>query len=360
MSRSTSARRLGLDKDLFLLGPGELPWAERQPFFAEHGYMLRPRYRADWTPSWELDPTINILSAEDHLRILPTRLNLMDARRISDNKLVLIKKVRSGSAEVQIASALYSKPLRSNPRNHCVPVLDVLRDPQDEAWSYLVMPFLRDIDDPPFESVDNILDCCEQLLEGLAFIHEQGVAHRDCAYRNLMMDADALFPQGFHPMSDMCLPDQISTPTLVLSRRDTPVKYYFVDFGISTQFGPNDTNRLVTGLDGLDQEVPELSDDVPYDPFKVDIFILGNVFSRLFYEKYSNLDVLSPLLHEMLNPNPAERPSAAEALQKFQDIRQGVSAFQASCRPRPRDELLPVTAALNAAAFVSSIFRSFF
>ena len=88
----------------------------------------------------------------------------MDARRMSDNELVLIKKVRSGSAELRIACSLYSDTLRNDPRNHCVPVLEILRDSEDEAWSYMVMPFLRYIDDPPFESVENVLDCCEQLL----------------------------------------------------------------------------------------------------------------------------------------------------------------------------------------------------
>ena len=40
----------------------------------------------------------------------------------------------------------------------------------------------------------------------------------------------------------------------------------------------------VVGEDGRDQEVPELSDDIPYDPFKVDIFIIGNLFRRMFYD----------------------------------------------------------------------------
>ena len=58
--------------------------------------------------------------------------------------------------------------------------------------------------------------------------------------------------------------------------------YYLVDFGISSWFQPNETNRLVSGTSGLDQDVPELSDDVPYDPFKLDIFVLGNFFRQNF------------------------------------------------------------------------------
>ena len=31
----------------------EIFWRDHQVWLAEKGYMLRPRYRPDWTPSWE-------------------------------------------------------------------------------------------------------------------------------------------------------------------------------------------------------------------------------------------------------------------------------------------------------------------
>jgi hypothetical protein len=101
----------------------------------------------------------------------------------------------------------------------------------------------------------------------------------DCAYKNVMMDASNLFPQGFHPLlgrrDRSGLRDAQRLPRKVGS-----VKYYFVDFGMSTQVEPG-TTRLVLGHDGLDQDVPELSEEVPYDPFKVDVFIIGNFFKML-------------------------------------------------------------------------------
>lgn len=60
------------------------------------------------------------------------------------------------------------------------------------------------------------------------------------------------------------------------------VRYLYVDFGISTYFPPGSKQRLVTGILGRNQNVPELSKTVPYDPFKVDIFSLGQVFERVF------------------------------------------------------------------------------
>lgn len=98
-----------------------------------------------------------------------------------------------------------------------------------------------------------------------------------------MMDATAMYPRGFHPMREMSLPD-ISGLAPVLHRIDVPVKYYFIDFGISTQFDPDQHSRLVLGLEGLDKDVPELSATVPYDPFKTDIFIIGSLLREQFLE----------------------------------------------------------------------------
>lgn len=106
--------------------------------------------------------------------------------------------------------------------------------------------------------------------------------HRDCSHKNLMMDASSLFPEGFHPIFPDFLPDGLHE-TFPFTRSVAPVRYYYIDFGISSHFPDDTVNKLVTGQDGLDKEVPELSTTVPYDPFKVDIFILGNVFKKLVY-----------------------------------------------------------------------------
>ena len=98
-----------------------------------------------------------------------------------------------------------------------------------------------------------------------------------------MMDAPAMYPKGFHPVATDLKPDmRSSAPHRSRFTNPRPVKYYYVDFGISSQFTPEQdhTSRLVVGTDGLDDQVPELSRDVPYDPFKVDVFILGNYFKK--------------------------------------------------------------------------------
>jgi hypothetical protein len=49
--------------------------------------------------------------------------------------------------------------------NVSVPILDTFEDLVDKSTSYLVMPFLRLTDNPPFEVVDEVLDFADQILE---------------------------------------------------------------------------------------------------------------------------------------------------------------------------------------------------
>lgn len=97
------------------------------------------------------------------------------------------------------------------------------------------------------------------------------------------MDADAMYPEGFHPISLRRTQDYSSIATYE-SRTTAGAKYYYVDFGISVYIPEALRPKLVTGILGRDQDPPELSETVPYDPFKLDIFIIGNMFKREFYQ----------------------------------------------------------------------------
>ena len=87
---------------------------------------------------------------------------LVDATRISDGKLVYIKEVKTGDQESRIASILAAV---DDPANHSVPILDSFTDPADDSTSYIVMPFLRSSDSPPFETIGEVADFVDQLLE---------------------------------------------------------------------------------------------------------------------------------------------------------------------------------------------------
>ena len=96
---------------------------------------------------------------------LQFREHLIDATRISDGKMVYIKRVKTGDEESRIACMLRSGDLPNDPHNHSVPIIEVLQDERDPDISYMVMPFLRLMDQPSFYSVLEVLDFVDQMLE---------------------------------------------------------------------------------------------------------------------------------------------------------------------------------------------------
>lgn len=104
---------------------------------------------------------------------------------------------------------------------------------------------------------------------------------RDCAPPNIMMDGRPLFPRGWHPQASHRYPDGKIMPKASQSPSRTAVggvRYYFIDFGISTR-----DQDLVLGDLGVIR-APEVSDEVPYNPFKVDIYILGSTYKEIITE----------------------------------------------------------------------------
>ncbi|KAJ3554130.1 hypothetical protein NM688_g3268 [Phlebia brevispora] len=331
----------------------ERRWVEKQPFLESKGYMLRDRLRPGWKPSWETTGK-STLDSEDAI-VLPARPHLVDAVRMSDKTLVYIKRVGTNDQESRIAMMLSAPKLRKDKRNHCVPIWDMFEDDVDSAISYIVMPFLKLMDEPPFYSVGEVIDFVDQILEGLRFLHEQGVAHRDCSRKNLMMDASAMYPNGFHPVKQRFMPDAV-TPVWPRSRSAAGVTYYYVDFGISVYIPPDQQSKLATGNLGRDRDPPELWTGEPYDPFKLDIFIIGNVFRKEFHEKFSNVDFLFPLIDQMTQHRPQDRPDAATAFRQWELIRGKMSSFGRSWRLQPRNEGIPDKVALDIVSFARWIF----
>ncbi|KDQ20889.1 hypothetical protein BOTBODRAFT_26901 [Botryobasidium botryosum FD-172 SS1] len=299
--------------DSFALSELELFWIGLQPFFESQGYKLRPRYQPGWVKSWKGTPGFRV---EDAISPTMSEDKMMDATRISDGRVVVLKCVDRvvNASEVEIHRFLSQEDFQADERNHCVPLLDVL-DPQNGNIVFLVIPLLRDFEDPKLLSVEDAIDFFRQTLEGIAFMHEKGVAHRDCARFNIMMDAKDIFPSGFHPQRTYLTPDA-SHWAPVRPRYQVPFpKYYFIDFGISTRFLEGES-PLVTGTDGQDKTVPEFkANGAPaYDPFPVDIYILGNVYKNDLLSIYPSLAFLRPLVDRMTLTEPTERPSAIEAL----------------------------------------------
>ncbi|KAI5116533.1 hypothetical protein M0805_005519 [Coniferiporia weirii] len=300
-----------------MLDTSEIWWRDHFNVLLEHGYRLRPRYHPDWRPSWFDDPKKSPILCEDS--IINPFSKTTDATRVSDNLTVYLKKISKRSNERAIAQYLTSGERPQDPRNHCIPILDHFELEGDESIEIIVMPLLRPLDKPPFSSVDEVVDFVRQTLEGLSFIHGQNVAHRDCTYLNIMMDGGQMYPKGFHPVRFNFLPTEFEPAPYRKRSEVKGVKYFFLDFGISTHFQDGDT-REVVGRKCGDGDVPELSSLIPYDPFATDVFILGNLYKDRLLARYVNLKFLSSLIEAMTQEDPDDRPSSKKALELFEEL----------------------------------------
>ena len=96
---------------------------------------------------------------------IQARDSQIDATRIKDEKLVYIKCILSEGDELRIALMFSQEPHRDDRHNHAVPILDHFEDPQDAGFTYIVMPLLHDLDEPPFQCISDITDFVTQMLE---------------------------------------------------------------------------------------------------------------------------------------------------------------------------------------------------
>ncbi|KAI8968722.1 kinase-like protein [Trametes punicea] len=318
------------EEGLYNLAPQEVFWQARYGPLKDHGYLLRPRYSPEWRPSWvgtKRDPTY----CEDSIRLL--HYQVMDATRLSDRELVAIKSFLKDGHELHIAQFFASL---HDDDNHCVPIHEILSDPYDPDLALMVMPYLRPCNNPEFGTVGDVIQFVDQTLQGLVFMHRHRVAHRDIAVSNIMMDAKSLYPGGHHPIRLGYTPDSLY-PVSALPRAGRDVRYLYIDFGLSERF-PEGTSSYVLGDVGRDADVPELSDHVPYDAFKVDIFSLGNVYSKLFEQRYKNVEFLRATIEPMKRQRPEERPSAEQVLREWQKTRATLSESLLRWRLVPKTE----------------------
>ncbi|KAF8056644.1 hypothetical protein FPV67DRAFT_646250 [Lyophyllum atratum] len=311
----------------------EEPWRNRYEFLMERGYQLRPRYHPQWTASWRMPGTEkNPVYCEDAHDIIVYMV--LDARRLQDDCQVCIKRITKITGEVAIARYLASY---QDSKNHCAPVLDNFQDPGDPGVSYMVMPLLRDFNDPDFGARGEVVDFITQILEGMAFMHTHFVAHADLTTVNIMMDARPIIPQGWH-FASRCFAPNGYEDLRPLSRIDHPVRYYIIDFDNAVRFKPGDS-PIIKGLGGRDSDPPELSTiHIPFDHYKLDVFTVGNVILKEFRKKYLGLEFLDSLISIMMTRDFRKRPTAQATLEYWYKVRDSVPVASARWPLRKPDE----------------------
>ncbi|KAJ7693191.1 hypothetical protein B0H17DRAFT_1132660 [Mycena rosella] len=322
-----------IDSEWSTLGELEQIWAGLQPWLEEHGYMLRPRYR----PGWFLAPGIGPNESET---AIPGEGTVLDAIRISDGAQVVLKMVETASPETHISRFLTNEPAA---QIYMIPLLDLIPFELHDEFSFMVMPRMRGCHIPAFTTVAEVVEFLHQVLKGLVFLHSKNIAHRFNALQRYMHAKHrngciAHDPGGFHFNRPHASADgrhllrtytgDDSAPHIIKSRTEAgPMKYYFIDFGLSVHFSSYWMRERVTGDVGrLRRCIPEISETVPYDPFKVDVRLVGEMLRWQFLEDYDGLDFLIPIVRNLRKRLPARRPDARGALALFLDLVSKTSA----------------------------------
>ncbi len=93
----------------------------------------------------------------------------MDAVRIEDGRQVMLKKVlpEEGPYELLITQLFSSPGLKGDPKNHCVPLLDLvdLSRISPDGRKLIVIPFLRPFENPRFQTYGEFVAFFMQISE---------------------------------------------------------------------------------------------------------------------------------------------------------------------------------------------------
>lgn len=258
----------------------------------------------------------------------PTLLRAgMDATRLSDGKQVMLKKVlpEEGPHELSITQYFSSAELRDDSRNHCVPLLELINTADTKLDKLMVMPFLRPFNNPRFQTFGEFVAFFTQICEGLQFMHQRNVAHRDCTVNNIMFDPSGMYPNGYHP-SQINRSRSFKGRAKRYTRTDRPPRYYLIDFGLSRMY----RSRIVTDvpLRGGDKNAPEHLRGGRCNPFPTDIYYLGNLVREQFLMKYNGFEFMQELVEAMTDESPERRPTIEEIIDRFGHIRDSLSIIK--------------------------------
>ncbi|TEB23485.1 hypothetical protein FA13DRAFT_1639841 [Coprinellus micaceus] len=325
------------------LTEGEAYWRDLYDWLLEQGYRLRPRYHPDWEPSWEKDFRLIAGLTEDS-ETAP-HPHLIDAIRVADDGYVVLKRVPQEAApdELPILQYFSEEPQHSDPRNRCVDLLDVLKPTDDEGHTIVVMPVLRPFDSPEFDTVGEGLDFIRQMLQGLSFLHEHRVAHRDIRSENFLLDGSQMYSERYRAWRPNKKFDYSGPIKPSKARTSCWPEYHIIDFGFSKQYAPEEMPPSEPPKFASDRTIPEFKNrDARCNPFPVDVYTFGNLIRVNFIEGHPDIatqngrkgfDFLLPLVDAMVQEKPEQRVTMAEALERFDDIVSGLSEWKLRSRP---------------------------
>ncbi|KAJ3996370.1 kinase-like domain-containing protein, partial [Lentinula boryana] len=329
--------------NIYTLDTSEEWWVGHFKYLRERGYMMRPRYRPGWKPSYDQDlrGIYKGMFAEDSQIMIHSAI--MDALRISDSLVVAMKHVKISTSEDQIATLFSNDAHNLNPHNHCVRIIEILPVPEGNE-KILVMAWMHEIMDPRFRTVGEAVQFLKEMVKGLQYMHQNNVAHRDCSMNNMAMEANAMYTRQYHPI---CPKKRYNWSARALhhSRTRCPPRYYLIDFGQSRMYDPSQPCGTEYALRSGGYTPPEGLADTPCDPFATDVFLLGNLMRTTFLDVepgISGFEFLRPLVKDMVVDDPSKQPTMDEVAPQFLDIIDKVPWWKLRARAMKKDKFLLV------------------
>lgn len=286
-------------------------WSNFKGFFMLHNYRLWDESSGRGLYTDKSDEPIvcngfkflNPLSVETRLlrqfRAANGLINVCYCPRGGDKLLRVLAYKNEGQNHLNILRLLSRSPHILTENNHILPLLDELHI-GDLVFG--VFPLLRGpnlsgaMHLGSLNSVDDIVHLLLQAFEGVAYLHRNGIAHRDLFLTNFVME---WYPQG----------DK--------SRIYTRPRVYIIDFETAIQFSDDDKERVTDAFPVSDRTLycrplaPELR--IPgtmYCPFRLDVWQISTDIQR--FKLGFSLGV--GVFDAMSTDDPSKRPSIQEAL----------------------------------------------
>ncbi|KAF9073656.1 hypothetical protein BDP27DRAFT_288585 [Rhodocollybia butyracea] len=329
----------------------ELWWTEHFGWLKDCGYLLRPRYRPGWKPSWRTGKD-SYWNYEDGREPDDNTPHSMEAIRMSDSLVVGLKRrsscgFRQSSDEESVATKERVAPLVSdyaNPLSYCFYLLDVLQVPDDEDEQVLVLVSVREVMDPSFRTIGEVLEFLKEMIQVIQNMHRNNTAHRDCSMNNMAMNSISMYTRQWYP-NILKKRYNWSGRAPYHSRTRRPPTYLLFSFGSSRQYDPSQPRPAEFAIRSGKSFSPEAQKNMPCDPFATDIFLLGNMMCTSFlkgddeFAGIRGLEFLGPLIESMMADDPTKRPTMDEVASQFTAIVSKLPWWKLRARAAKKDEL---------------------
>ncbi|TCD66131.1 hypothetical protein EIP91_001740 [Steccherinum ochraceum] len=319
------------DRYLYWKGGARLDdgyWRSQYDFLLSKGYRLRSyfhpepccrppsvlpakdRYLREYTPPAACD-----LRWRPFAPIQFVYPDAMDATD-SQGNLVIIRSMQDDSVELDLLRRFSRPDMRAHRFNHCNPILTEFDNPADPSATFVVTLYLVQTDICSWWRVDDFLEFGTQVLEGLAFFHEQGISNIWGITSAVGLLSTTLCP-GESPRF----------------RGNTPCYFAYLD-GCDVEATGTAATRGVDCYESEKPQSPKTQSDGPVRPrltnsMKGDLKYLADFADAVRRANRLTLSSTEPLLMRMLNDD--DPPDAEAALREWNRLRAETGWMKKMC-----------------------------